>query len=127
MGPLHQKRWHIRRGGFCQRRRRGGYMADSHHVRHICRKAASIPLVNLTPSVRGELRIRRRNPARRSASRGKSLARSTAIFTNCSSFSAASSRKFKLDNWLHPARPTIVSPIRVTTGTPIQNESRLVV
>ena len=67
------------------------------------------------------------NPPANPASFGKSIARFAAIFTNCSSVPAASSVSPRLDNWLQPARPTTVSPMRVTTGTPIHSASRLVV
>ena len=71
--------------------------------------------------------MRSRKPALSAASRGRSLASCAAMRTYSSGVLAAISVNPRLESWLNPARLTGVVPTNVTTGTPIQYESRLVV
>ncbi len=78
-------------------------------------------------SISGDCIMRCRNVRRNSSSLGRSSASWATMAMYCSGVSAANSFRSKLHNWLQPARPTIVLPGIVRTGTPIQNASRLVV
>ncbi len=79
------------------------------------------------PSQRGELAIRSRSPARKAVNRGRSCARPTALATYSSLLAAISSGRPTPLRWLTPMRLTKWSPARVTTGTPIQSASTVVV
>ena len=77
--------------------------------------------------ISGEVSIRWRIVRRSSASRSGDCASVIAVCTYCLGRRAASSGSPMFDRMLFPPRPTAVWPTRLTTGTPIQNESRLVV
>src|SRR6185312_7655941 len=109
------------------RRPEGEGVGEPHQVFHITRYAASIPRVNRLESIRGDRLIPCRRDDRKDSRRGRSRARLLAILMNCSRSFAARSVSPRFDTCDHPARDTAVCPTSVTTGTPIQNESRLVV
>ena len=101
--------------------------APAHHRRQIPRYAVSRLRAKRGASISGEARIRARNPARSAPSRSRFPLRPTAILTYSSGVVATSSGRPRFFAWHRPARPTTVRPTSVTTGTPIQNASRLVV
>ena len=79
------------------------------------------------PSISGDASMRSRNPARSARRRGRSRHKSTAIRTYSCAVVAMSSGRPRFIEMETPARPITVFPASVTTGTPIQNESILVV
>src|SRR5665213_1703711 len=94
---------------------------------HIERYADSMFRAKRGAFINGDAVIRPRNVDRSFRSRSTSAARLAATRTNQSSRSSANSVRPRLESWLHPPRLTAATPVLVTTGTPIQNESRLVV
>jgi Ca2+-binding RTX toxin-like protein len=97
------------------------------HRSHIPRYAPSNRLVNPSSSISGDLSILSRSVLLNSANLGQSSASPTAFSTYSSAVRATSSGRPILVRTLNPARWTWVSPIRLTTGTPIQRASRVVV